>query len=328
MNILSQVSPLAESAPAGGAAIDQVVIATAGAMIVTTALLVLGWGHRSGRIGILGWGADLSSRISGLPGWVALPSGLAAISLLGALFGMMWDISIHIDEGRDEGPLANPAHYFILAGLYGVFSAGFLAMVLPKGKPSATAIKLGRDWYAPLGGIMIAASASFSLIGFPLDDVWHRLFGQDVTLWGPTHLMLLGGAAMSLIGIAVLLVEGTRARVRRASRRELPWVAKLRRVALTGGVPDRALDLPGRVRLRRPAVPLHLRADDDRDERRHGAGGDPRLARPRLGAGSGRVLPRRPRRDLVPGRPRYWARRPRTSRFTSSRACWSSSRRF
>ena len=40
---------------------------------------------------------------------------------------------------------------------------------------------------------MLAASA-FALIGFPLDDVWHRIFGQDVTLWGPTHLMLIGGA--------------------------------------------------------------------------------------------------------------------------------------
>ena len=58
---------------------------------------------------------------------------------------------------------------------------------------------------------MIAACGAFSLIGFPLDDVWHRLFGQDVTLWGPTHLMLIGGAAMTLIGLAVLLVEGGRA---------------------------------------------------------------------------------------------------------------------
>ena len=41
---------------------------------------------------------------------------------------------------------------------------------------------------------MLFACASFSLLGFPLDDGWHRIFGQDVTLWGPTHLMLIGGA--------------------------------------------------------------------------------------------------------------------------------------
>ena len=45
------------------------------------------------------------------------------------------------------------------------------------------------------------ACGAFALLGFPLDDMWHRIFGQDVTLWGPTHLMLIGGAAMTLVGI-------------------------------------------------------------------------------------------------------------------------------
>ena len=62
------------------------------------------------------------------------------------------------------------------------------------------------------------AAAAFALIGFPLDDVWHRIFGQDVTLWGPTHLMLIGGAGLTLIGSAILIVEG-RARERRDRRR-------------------------------------------------------------------------------------------------------------
>ena len=48
--------------------------------------------------------------------------------------------------------------------------------------------------------------------------MWHRLFGQDVTLWGPTHLMLIGGAGMTLVGQAVLLAEGMRARPRRPRR--------------------------------------------------------------------------------------------------------------
>ncbi len=56
----------------------------------------------------------------------------------------------------------------------------------------------------------MAAAGGFALIGFPLDDLWHRLFGQDVTLWGPTHLMLIGGASVSLIGQGVLLAEGSR----------------------------------------------------------------------------------------------------------------------
>jgi len=227
----------AAAPPAGGAEIGQIVIATVAATIVTAALLYLGLGHRSGRVKILQRLADHGERTSGMPGWVAFPSGIATLSLLTAVFGMYWDISIHIDNGRDAGPLANPAHYFILAGLFGIFSAGFFAMVLPKEKPSTVAIRIGRDWCAPLGGVLICACGAFSLIGFPLDDIWHRLFGQDVTLWGPTHLMLIGGAAMTLVGIAVLAVEGMRANA--AARNpivELAHTRLARAVALTGGL--------------------------------------------------------------------------------------------
>jgi hypothetical protein len=223
--------------PAGGAEIAQIAIATVAATLVTAALLFLGLGHRSGRTQLLQRLADHGERASGLPGWVAFPSAVATVSLLTAVFGMYWDISIHIDNGRDAGPLANPAHYFILAGLFGIFSAGFFAMVLPKERPSGVAARIGRDWWAPLGGVLICACGAFSLIGFPLDDVWHRIFGQDVTLWGPTHLMLIGGAAMTLVGIAVLSIEGMRANAAaEAPIRELVHTRLARAIALTGGL--------------------------------------------------------------------------------------------
>ncbi len=111
-------------------------------------------------------------------------------------------------------------------------------MVLPREKPSTVAVRLGNDWWAPLGGVLICACGAFSLIGFPLDDVWHRLFGQDVTLWGPTHLMLIGGAAMTLVGIAVLSVEGMRATTADdGTPGAEPAHTKMpRAVALTGGL--------------------------------------------------------------------------------------------
>ena len=226
----------AAAPPAGGAATGEILIASVSASIITAVLLFLGMGHRSGRVKLLGRLAAFSERASGLPGWAALPSVVAAGSLLVAVFGMYWDISLHIDVGRDEGPLANPAHYFILFGLYGIFTAGFLAMVLPKGDAGPAAVRITRTWHAPLGGVLICACGAFSLIGFPLDDVWHRLFGQDVTLWGPTHLMLIGGASMTLLGIGVLMMEGRRAlhAVGRAGD-ELTWMRALRPIALTGG---------------------------------------------------------------------------------------------
>ena len=206
----------AAAEPAGGAATPEIVIATLGAGLLTAALLFVGIAHRSGRIRLLGRMADWTEQKTGLPGWAALPSAISSVALLVALLGMYWDISLHIDKGRDAGPLANPAHYLILAGLFGVFVSGFLAMVLPAQRPGRSAVRITRIWYAPVGGVLLFACGAFSLSGFPLDDFWHRLFGQDVTLWGPTHLMLIGGAAMTLVGRSVLLVEG--ARVARESR--------------------------------------------------------------------------------------------------------------
>jgi hypothetical protein len=224
--------------PAGGAALGQVFGATAGMMVATAILLYFTIGYRTGRVALLERASVFAERVSGLPRWSAIPSVVAATSLVTALFGMLWDISIHIAKGRDPGPLANPAHYFILVGLFGIFTAGFIGMVLPKEKPTATALRITGDWYAPLGAVLVTACGAFALLGFPLDDVWHRLFGQDVTLWGPTHLMLIGGAAMTLLGMAVLQVEASRATADRPASgvRLKPYVRWVERVALTGGL--------------------------------------------------------------------------------------------
>ncbi|HYY20718.1 MAG TPA: hypothetical protein VE780_02470 [Thermoleophilaceae bacterium] len=223
--------------PAGGAALDQVIGATAAAIILTGGLVAFGVAHRRGRTRGLRRLADRAAAVSGLPYWSALELGLASVSLLVALFGMYWDVSLHIDNGRDPGPLANPAHYFILAGLFGIFAAGFLAMVIAEERPSRSAVRVAGDWYAPIGGIVLMACSVFALLGFPLDDMWHRAFGQDVTLWGPTHLMMIGGAGLSLLGHATLLVEGRP--VRRPGLRARPLsssVVRVRQAAVFGGL--------------------------------------------------------------------------------------------
>jgi hypothetical protein len=232
-----QAALAAGTKPAGGAAIAEVAIATTAASLLTALLFGLGWAHRAGRTNALRRPAEATARATGLPVWAALPTQIASASLLVALFGMYWDISLHIDVGRDPGPLANPAHYFILAGLFGLFSAGFLAIVLPEGRPSRASVRISGDWYAPIGGVALVACAAFSLSGFPLDDVWHRLFGQDVTLWGPTHMMLIGGAALALIGHTMLMVEGrTKAPSGAHAHGLLGLLAKTRFAAVMGGL--------------------------------------------------------------------------------------------
>jgi hypothetical protein len=145
----------------------------------------------------------------GLAGWAVLPLTTAMVSLVTALLGMYWDIALHIAVGRDEGPLANIAHYPIMFGLYGISASGVLACALPRGDEAGpAAIRLTRTWRAPVGGVLLTLAGSYALLGFPLDDIWHRLFGQDVTLWGPTHLMLITGAGLSIIGLLILEQEG------------------------------------------------------------------------------------------------------------------------
>ena len=99
--------------PAGAAAAGEVLAASAIGAGLSGALLLVGWAHRTRRTTLLSRAAAAVGRAEKLPGWAALPQFVATPALLVALLGMFWDISLHIDKGRDAGPLANPAHYLI-----------------------------------------------------------------------------------------------------------------------------------------------------------------------------------------------------------------------
>jgi hypothetical protein len=213
MSVIAEL--LAVSAPpARGAPISDILWASAVATLLSGVVLWIASAHRAGRISWLTRAAAAAARVSGLPGWAALPALITGSSMGIAVFGFYWDVAKHIDTGRDPGPFGTPAHYPILVGLAGITLGGFLAILLGAEQDSPSAVRLARDWSAPLGGVLIFLCGAFALIGFPLDDVWHTLFGQDVTLWGPTHVLMVGGASLSTLGLWVLVIEGTRARRR------------------------------------------------------------------------------------------------------------------
>jgi hypothetical protein len=60
-------------------------------------------------------------------------------------------------------------------------------------------------------------------VAAPIDDVWHRLFGIDVTLWSPPHLLGLAGAQIN--SLACLLI----------AREVWPSRGRARTVALATG---------------------------------------------------------------------------------------------
>jgi hypothetical protein len=203
----TELTIIAESS-ARGAGLNQVIGLSIAAAVITLVMLWVGHAHRSHRIEWLTRIADKVGEKFHRPNWVALPVLVFTTSIICALFGFIWDVSWHIGNGRDPGPLANPAHYFIIIGLFGVFVGGMLAIVLPFDKPGPAAVRITRNWQAPVGGVLMAGCGLYAMIGFPLDDIWHRIFGQDVTLWGPTHLMLIGGACFSLFAVLMLEREG------------------------------------------------------------------------------------------------------------------------
>jgi hypothetical protein len=206
-----EFSLLAQGNEGGGAAIGEVIGMSVAGLIVGVALLWIGYLHRTRKITWLNSLAEWAGRRFKRPPWVALPIALFIATIISALFGFIWDVSLHIGNGRDSGPLANPAHYFILFGLFLLFVAGCLACVLPYDKPGPSAVRITRNWYAPVGGLLMAGCGLYALLGFPLDDVWHRIFGQDVTLWGPTHLMMIGGAGFATLSAVLLEHEGRQA---------------------------------------------------------------------------------------------------------------------
>lgn len=211
-----------ETALAAGAELIQVLIGTAVIGTLTLALLALGLAHRAGRTTLLVRAAAPLERVTGLPGWVVLPGLVSLIGFVAAGPGFVWDVALHVGQGRDAGPFANPSHFLLIVGTFSFIAAGWLAIVMPRGEEAGPrAVRLAPDWNAPAAGVAMLACGALSMGGFPLDDVWHQIFGQDVTLWGPTHLMMIMGGLLHFVAAALLVREGRLAAGLPADRRVL-----------------------------------------------------------------------------------------------------------
>jgi hypothetical protein len=202
---------LADGPPAGGVPTEDLIPAAIVGTILVAFVAFFGWAHRTGQTTLLTRSAQLSEKVMGLPGYAALPFLLVGGSLLIAVFGFYWDVSTHIDNGRDPGPFANPSHWFIIFGLLGIALAGVLCLLLGVDEDHPTGVKLRDGWKVPIGGLLLAVCGVIALLGFPLDDVWHRIFGQDVTLWSPTHIQMVGGASLATLCMWILVGEARRA---------------------------------------------------------------------------------------------------------------------
>lgn len=144
-------------------------------------------------------------RLSGVPRKYSLPVAVGLVGMLLGGAGETTDVAWHVDFGRDKS-LLTPPHVLILAGITGVALAAVLSLLL-RGPRAAGSVRVGgRD--LPAGGAVALLGSALALGAFPLDGTWHELFGEDLTLWSPTHLLLLGGPTVATLGLLVLLCQG------------------------------------------------------------------------------------------------------------------------
>ncbi len=144
-------------------------------------------------------------RLTGYPGW-AMAGVLTGLMLLGVgVMGLYWDVAFHIDRGRDE-VLFTPSHTMIVLALGGlIVTAGITVLFATLDRDPSVPRVAGLR--VPRSAVALAALGLGGLIAFPLDDLWHRAFGIDVTLWSPTHLMLVGAGGLATVPLWLMMVE-------------------------------------------------------------------------------------------------------------------------
>jgi hypothetical protein len=221
-----------EDPPAGGASSEELLVS--GIVAGLFVLVVAGafYVRRKGRLAALDRLSIFAGRVGRLPGWAALPSAIGGVSLIIAVVGFYWDVATHIDHGRDEGIFGNVAHWPILVGLVGLTVAGLVAVMLGT-DDERTGWEPRPGWRVSIGGSLLLLCGMIAMLGFPIDDVWHRIFGQDVTLWSPPHVQMVLGASLCTLALWVLFVEAERAAPRTGATRRARYVQE---AALAGAV--------------------------------------------------------------------------------------------
>ncbi len=152
---------------------------------------------------------DALERIVRIPGWAAATIGLSLFGLRVAGQGFYNDVAWHVALGRDKELFTAP-HTGIVVGLGLILLSGVVGVLLASLQRIDTALR----WRAvriPWSTLPLLALGGAAVTGFPLDELWHAQFGVDVTMWSPTHmLMILGAAFVGVAGWLVLADAGVR----------------------------------------------------------------------------------------------------------------------
>jgi hypothetical protein len=172
-------------------------------VVAIVVLAVAGRGTRP-RSALL-WIPAGMERITGIPGWAGCSVGLGAWSLLFAGAGFYNDVAWHVGRGRDEDVFTAP-HTMIVIGLGGIALAAAVGILFATLERVDTKLRF-KNLRIPYSMLPLGLLGVCALSGFPLDELWHQAYGVDVTMWSPTHLLMICGAVFSLVAGMLVLAE-------------------------------------------------------------------------------------------------------------------------
>ncbi len=124
--------------------------------------------------------------------------------------GAVWDREWHAYVGRDQ--FWTPPHTLIYSCVAG---AGLIALTFVfietyryyhhiPGVDGTSTISIFKIFHAPLGFIVLGFGALIALIAAPLDNYWHELYGIDIALWAPFHMMGVTGGLIGMLGMVYI----------------------------------------------------------------------------------------------------------------------------
>jgi hypothetical protein len=151
----------------------------------------------------------IERRIRQVSGWIII------CLLMEAELGLAWDRSWHDRLGRDQFWI--PPHIMMYTGVGGTGLIALFIVLLEtvrynqkkSGVDDSSTISVLRYFHAPIGFILLGFGTLTDLIAAPFDNYWHQLYGVDVTLWTPFHLMGALGAVMAGLGIIYAFASET-----------------------------------------------------------------------------------------------------------------------
>src|SRR2546421_721745 len=130
-----------------------------------------------------------------------------------AELGLAWDRNWHDTIGRDSFWI--PPHIMMYTG---IGAAGLIALTVvladtlryykrAPGVDDSSTMPIFRIFHAPMGFIILGFGALIDLVAAPFDNWWHSLYGIDVTLWSPFHLMGTLGGLIEGLGIIYIFAS-------------------------------------------------------------------------------------------------------------------------